>query len=451
MILLKIYTDAEYENIVSFDESKALTRVLSALSHSQEPEEEEVSSWSNVFNSIYYKTQKPPFRDQESVAFLETFGITFVDGDWYSVKCGDTRMPLSGLDNGYKIALSAISCSRRGKYIWYDYLGFDILKYLSEMPFDVLLAVCLSHLDDIDSIISGKSGCKFVNFPYQGKAIGVLCKPYHDFKSEGYIKLPCSAEYGHCLYKGSDGVYYCDEEVTHILRYRWWDDIENIIKYIDSCKRTKVYLSRPSQTYSLFELGDLVAGDENAIAELEYFRRMRELEKDYNSGRITRGHYELGVKRLQNGSWYKKYLYYKDVFKAICHLAFIPEEQSGELGIMIVDRNPDGTYSLIGDKTYFRPAFCDAICSMLFKANGANNYEERVGLAVAGGLDWRNTFCLKSVKDIDNAVYGFRALKDSIEIFDKYEAIQTFGAALREAQESGKCTGYEYVTRVIEI
>jgi len=423
MILLKIYTDKEYE----------------------------VVSWPEVFKSICCKTQKPPFRDPESVAFLGGFGITFVDGDWYSVKCGDTRMPLSGLADGYKIALSAISCSRRGKYTWYEHLGVNILKYLSEMPFDILLAVRLSRLDDIDSIISGDIGCKFVNFPYQGKAIEVLCKPYHDFKSGGYTKLPCGAEYGYCLYRDSDGVYYCDEEVTHILRYRWWDDIGNIIEYIDSCRRTKIYLTRPSEIYSLLELGEMVAGDEDAVVRLEYFQRMRELEKDYNSGRITKGYYESGIKGLQDGSCYDEYLYFKDVFKAICHLAFIPEEQSGKLGIMIVDRNPDGTYSLIGDKVYFRPAFCDAIRSMLFRDNGANDYEERVGLVVADGLDWRNSSCLKCVRDIDNAVYGFRALKDSIEIFDKYEAVQTFGAALREAQESGKCTGYKCVTRVVEI
>ena len=57
-----------------------------------------------------------------------------------------------------------------------------------------------------------------------------------------------------------------------------------------------------------------------------------------------------------------------------------------------------------------------------------------------------------SVRSIaDRAVFGFKATKDCVEIFDTYEAVQVFGAALKEAQDSGNCTGYKWVVRVVEI
>jgi len=40
-------------------------------------------------------------------------------------------------------------------------------------------------------------------------------------------------------------------------------------------------------------------------------------------------------------------------------------------------------------------------------------------------------------------------MEDYMEIFDTYEAIQVFGAALKEAQDSGKCTGYTWIRRVM--
>ena len=46
---------------------------------------------------------------------------------------------------------------------------------------------------------------------------------------------------------------------------------------------------------------------------------------------------------------------------------------------------------------------------------------------------------LSSARDIDSAVYGFRLLADSIELFEPYEAVRLFGQALEEAYASGNC------------
>lgn len=44
-----------------------------------------------------------------------------------------------------------------------------------------------------------------------------------------------------------------------------------------------------------------------------------------------------------------------------------------------------------------------------------------------------------SREDMDNALCGFRAVKDSVEIFDKDAAIRMFCEALKEALHSGCC------------
>ena len=449
MILIKFYTDEEYKRSVDGTERFAYRISMKFKMRDEKPKGPETFSWSDIFYEAYDKAQEPPFRDPESVAFLKECEITFVDGDWYSVMHKGTRMPLSGLEDYYKFVLSAIACSRKGKFLWFDSHWYGTaFEYLSNLPFDILFAVRRSYLESIDNMISMDVGCKFINFPYEDKPIEVLCRPFYGFESKGYTSVPCGAEDGYCLYQDKDGVYYCDEDVSYILRYRWWNDIDNVIRYIDSCKRNKVYLSKPSQTYSLLELGEILIGDENAIAGTWYLQRLRELKKDYDCGRITKGDYESGVRNLQDSHDMETYHYYRDKFKAICHLVSIPEEKDLEdLGILIVDKSPDGTYRLIGDKTYFKPRFCDCISSMLFRRD---SYVERVGLAVAGKFDWRNISCLGSVKDIDKAIYGFRVLDDGMEIFDQYEAVQTFGAALKEAHESGTCVGYQYVGRVME-
>ncbi len=151
----------------------------------------EVLDWRSVFSSVYNDSGEPPFRDSMSVDFLERLDIMFVDGDWYSVIYNEVRMPLSSLDEGIKIALSAITCSKWGKYMWFSQLGYEFLDKLAYLPVDILFAICRSELEDIDCVTSGVSGCKFVNFPYQGSVIEVVCRPFHVFRKDHYKGILC--------------------------------------------------------------------------------------------------------------------------------------------------------------------------------------------------------------------------------------------------------------------
>lgn len=446
MILVRFYTEDERIQI----ENGGKGFLLGTGDSDQAGREPEVLDWQSVFSAACNDSGEPPFRDSMSVALLEGLGITFVDGDWYSVMWKGERMPLSGMEEGIRFALSAVICSRRGKYMWFSQLGYEFLDKLARLPGDILFAVCRSGMEDVDCITSGSYGCRFVNFPYQGSTIEVACRPFHMFDGDHYQGVPYGNGGKYYLYKGDDGVYYCGEDVSDILQYRWWEDIDNVIKYIDSRNKARVYLARPSQEYSLLELGEMLAGDENAIAQTEYLGRVQKLEQDFHIGRITKGEYESVIKALRGSSLYDKYLYFRDTFKVVCHMAFIPEELEENLVIISVNKYPDGTYHLTGDKTYFKPKVCDAVSSMFF--NAGRDYAERVSLVVRPESDNLRCSYIGSVRSIaDRAVFGFKAMKDCVEIFDTYEAVQAFGAALKEAQDSGNCTGYKWVVRVVEI
>lgn len=114
--------------------------------------------------------------------------------------------------------------------------------------------------------------------------------------------------------------------------------------------------------------------------------------------------------------------------------------------IISVNKCPDGTYHLTGALAHFEPEIGNAISSM-FNKNGGD-YIERVSLVFRqdnSKLDY-----ISSVRGIvDRTVFGFKVMENCIEIFDTYEAVQVFGAALKEAQESGKCTGYTWIRRIM--
>lgn len=76
----------------------------------------------------------------------------------------------------------------------------------------------------------------------------------------------------------------------------------------------------------------------------------------------------------------------------------------------MVDKNSDGSYRI----------------------QERNKDGERIALVI------NTEELLDSVRDIDRAVYGFRVMPDSIEIFDVEDAVQLFGQMLREAVASAR-------------
>ena len=111
-----------------------------------------------------------------------------------------------------------------------------------------------------------------------------------------------------------------------------------------------------------------------------------------------------------------------------------------------MNKCPDGTYHLTGDPAHSEPEIGKDISSM-FNKNGGN-YMERVSL-VARQDNFKLDYVSSARGIVDRTVLGFNVMEDYMEIFDTYEAIQVFGAALKEAQDSGKCTGYTWIRRVM--
>ena len=96
----------------------------------------------------------------------------------------------------------------------------------------------------------------------------------------------------------------------------------------------------------------------------------------------------------------------------------------------MVDKNYDGSYWIHGCLTYKYPEFHEAISQVI---------EERRQDGERFVLIIDTEELLESVKDIDSAIYGFKVMPDSIEVFDVEDAVQLFGRMLKEAVASGKC------------
>ena len=139
----------------------------------------------------------------------------------------------------------------------------------------------------------------------------------------------------------------------------------------------------------------------------------------------------------QSGEAYQEYLFFRDKFKVISHIIVTPGGTTfRKLPILMVDKNSDGSYWIHGGLTLKYPEFHEAIGSVIEKRN-------KDGEMIALVIDTEEL--LDSVRDIDRAVYGFRTMPDSIEIFDVEDAVQLFGQMLKEAVASGRCkVDYEF-------
>lgn len=380
-----------------------------------------------------------PFRDAESLQFLkETYGITFIsDDDWYSVWCEESRSDITCLYDSIQSGLAAIAMSRNGIYAWYWSMGEKEWKALANMPFDILIAMRTSemglhgmhHITDVDYLIE--------NYPYGDQSFEVLVVDSYIRPDDFYTAMPELERGRYCtsygLLKGSDGKYYSDGiGIDYAFQYYWKNDIEGIIKQIDRMRRDRIALTDTTHTYDVFELGTLVKNDKNCIVELDYLRDANLYERLYKDGDISEQEYDEWMQKLQTNDYYNDYLYFRDKFKVISHLAFVPEPvQSRKLPMLMVDKNTDGTYYIHGSLTVKYPDFNEMFWDVI---PGRSPEMERFVLIV----DVEELFF--SVYDIEKAVCGFRVLADSVDIYDAYEGTQLFGEALKEAYHSGRCT-----------
>lgn len=362
-----------------------------------------------------------PFRDAESLRVLKAVeDITFISDDaWYTVMWDNERTCLSAIPKDLRFALMAIEFSRQGRYTWFFPARGEVWSVLADMPFDILIGWCTDKIGIYHPALTG-ADYQIINYPYQGKTIDVTVKyDFSLFDDDFYTKLSDEEYHAiiHGLYLGKDGKYYTSMfEIDYALQYYWRNDIEGIIKYIDKKKR-RFRLEEIRKEYSVFEFAKVLGKDEEAILHYDCVREFISLF--------------FSNEEEQSDDIEDEYLYFRDKFKVISHISIAPGNAiMRKLPILMVDKNSDGSYWVHGDLTCKYPEFYQAIGQVI---EDRNQDGERFVLIID------TDELLDSVKDIDHAIYGFRVMPDSIEVFDVEDAVLLFGQMLKEAVASGRC------------
>lgn len=371
----------------------------------------------------------PPFRDPESLYFLRhSFGYRIPENDWYSFmhQEEDFRRPMNEMEQDAKYGLCAIWYSRHDMYLRYQSLWDETWKSLSELPFDILIGLNIADAGKYSRIF-GEEDYIILNYPCGDKTMEVNVRSME-----------------HRRGAGEDGRYYMDSrEVCHALRYRWWNDMESILACIDlSLKsREKIYLANIEQTWDVFGFSRALRLEEECLIFLDYPLRAGFRERLYLEGSLTKEEYEETMRRLHEEESWKEYHFFQKEFQIINHLAEKPEDvRCSRLPVLRVDRHYDGTYTTGEYLTGKNPAFHEILAEVISRRSSEC---ESVFLVVD---------CEKRIhapEQIDQAVYGFKLLEHSVEIFDKNGALRMFGSRLREACDSGNCVfeGHELPVR----
>lgn len=396
MIKVRLYTEEEYAHASALDCNGRHDHVF---------------DYKSTFDSVLYNLNNYdalPFRDAESLRLLkEIYDITFIsDDDWYTIMWDNERTCIAAIREDLKFALMAVEFSRQGRYTWFFPAGEKVWRILADMPFDILIGWCISDIGIYHPILEGVD-YQILNYPYGDKTVEVTVKDRLLHVDNLYVVVPDSSYHtpSYNLRVGKeDGKYYIGSiDLGYALQYNWKNDLEGIIKYTDK-KERRFHLVKFSKEYTVFELAKALIGDENAIAWSQYLQEARFFDSDKEEDSAY-------LKELQSGDDYQEYLYFRDRFKVISHIMVAPRDTTfRKLPILMVDKNSDGSYRI----------------------QERNKDGERIALVI------NTEELLDSVRDIDRAVYGFRVMPDSIEIFDVEDAVQLFGQMLREAVASAR-------------
>lgn len=102
-----------------------------------------------------------------------------------------------------------------------------------------------------------------------------------------------------------------------------------------------------------------------------------------------------------------------------------------KLPLLILDKNYDGSYYVHGDLTVKYPEFGEILPDVVNMRSA-----DRESLVLVVDVEE----LLDSRRDVEHTMCGFLVRENSVELFDAYEAIGMFGAGVREAFASGRCT-----------
>ena len=374
-----------------------------------------------------------PFRDEFSKKFLKnTWNLEFVsDDDWYSIQSPEEgRFCLSGLSREMKYALTLLHFSRENRVLSYEFCDEKIWKVLSEMPFDILVAVDTTELKSWNDV---SLGIDYIieNFPFNGEYIQVQANYY---RIQGKQEVPIT-DTEHLYIE--DGIYYANtfEISTYLTHYDWKKHVETIIKYAGRYVKDEHPIVNKTLVCNVKEYAKLLGLKENYFLDCsEYGRELYSYKRMLQEGDITQEEFNEvlpDIKRKYATS-YKNYLWLKGELKICSHLYKLPTNRTfRKLPMMIVDKFPDGSYKIWGKLTVKYPKFEEILYNVI-----TDLYTEECERYIIV-VDVEEVF--DCAEDIQYTNCGFKIAKNCIEIFDKNDTLKMFIDIAQEAISSDKC------------
>lgn len=383
-----------------------------------------------------------PFRDKESRRLLkESFGVTIVEDDWYSVYCEGYRTCFSDLCRELKYGLVLIDTSRRGHFLICESMTDEMWNVMRSLDFDILIAASWEDMDWMTRKLP-HDGYVILNYPYND---GIEVTVQSIDHQSGFYKPVSNVTFedmhiGHhflgydgvddSLYLGEDGKYYSNNPGSS-LRFYWRRHLDEVIDYIDNLKCPKK-ICEINDSYSKFEFAKFLS--QNYADYLLYdpwADRVSQYKELYKEKKMTKEELRAAMKELNASEEYQTHVYYRDTFRIINHMPYLPEDLNWrKVAIPLVIKNKDGSYNIGGDVSCKYPEDAEII-------------EEAIRMCL-GDCDTLELYVdcneiLDKVSDLGETKWAILIHKDSIELFDKWDGLKLFGEMLKEALASGKC------------
>lgn len=366
------------------------------------------------------------FQDEENIKVLKACGIELSEEGWKSLlstkdKTLDEKWDRldDGYWNGYSAYLSKVfpdplypmlllDCSRKGYYLEYRILKKEIWQVLEKMPFDILAAMdgqdykrtndyFYALMSDDDGALEEAEDFIFpdkaviVNYPYRGKEIEVhitdyihendsfyrrIVSPEPEPRSDGFYNTE------RALYTGKDGLYYADfVRLENNLDYYWGNDLEGVIYYFEN--EYKESLEKSASVKEIYSK-DKYKGLPDGFTIISHMK----LEKD-----------EWGIGYFISDAKYPT--------------------------IMVIGKCLDGTIKIYADWVGKYPTMGEVLQMALQMWKG----EREVFFLFVDVEGY-----IRELELLQESVrFGVRkAQRDSMEIFDKDEAVKLFVEGLKE-------------------
>lgn len=376
-----------------------------------------------------------PFRDEYSKKFLkDTWNLEFVDEhDWYSIHSPEEgRFSLAGLSKDMKYGLTLLDYSKRGLVLSFKHCSEKIWKVLSEMPFDILVAVDTSKLKCWSDVIIGVDYI-IENFPFEDKKLKVhVMERYERFQDYEELKDKSGIKIYH-----KDGIYYTHSwEIEEIFcRYFWKKHIKEIMDKVNHYIVEEHPILNKTLETNLVDFLELIKEDvEGFLVGNRFARHIYGAKYMLENNTISQQEYEEEVEqgKFEFVKAYQKYLHLTNDLKIISHLYVLPQETNQrKLPVMVVDKYADGMYKIWGTLTGKYPEFDELLYDVVFEY-----YTEECERYITI-VDVEELFSCAG--DIEYTNCGFKISKNCIEIFDRNDAMKQFRDIAQEALDSGNC------------